>query len=441
MNERFRFLQEMKKKVLDADLNISPATLSEIRNKIFGHLIPDAIDAIADGELLQGQVRVAIVKEGSNLVLEVEDNGIGIPTGILSEVMDRSATTKDWRYRPSLGLFGEGVPHMLITARELNFLRIEVDTRHSGKSQLKIYTRDSKSSIRESHRSEPGTLWRVIFPIQQWQVVTKAPGAGHASSTAAPTQDLSKTDSQILAAIERLTHRYQGVHITLPNIAKEANLHLSTVKQHKRSNPAIATALAKVSASAVRDYWILDAIRALKASTSQWIWSLENVAGKAGITSVTLRKRRALNPDIDQALRGILDPNSRSFAQSTRLVDSDQKILRALNTLRLRIQHRYITLIDIAKESGVTAATVRLRRAINPIVAQAIGETNAGRKHSNDRPRTHSDPAILIALRHLESVKDAKVTLKRIIQHAKVSKTTFLNRKKLIPILRKPTRG
>ena len=102
-------------------------------NQVWTNLIDNAIDAAG----ATGEVRVRTFREGSRLVVEVGDNGAGIPEEIQSRIFDPFFTTKD---------VGEGTGLGLDVARRI------VTERCGGEIDV---------------RSEPGnTLFQVRLQIQ-----------------------------------------------------------------------------------------------------------------------------------------------------------------------------------------------------------------------------------------------------------------------------------
>ena len=102
-------------------------------NQVWTNLIDNAIDAAG----ATGEVRVRTFREGDRLVVEVGDNGAGIPEEIQSRIFDPFFTTKD---------VGEGTGLGLDVARRI------VNERCGGEIDV---------------RSEPGnTVFQVRLPIQ-----------------------------------------------------------------------------------------------------------------------------------------------------------------------------------------------------------------------------------------------------------------------------------
>jgi C4-dicarboxylate-specific signal transduction histidine kinase len=94
---RWKYVAELE---LDLDpdlptLNCVPADI----NQVLMNLIVNAADAIAekvgDAGLEKGQITVRTGSDGRNVVIEVEDNGCGIPESIRNRIFDPFFTTKD----------------------------------------------------------------------------------------------------------------------------------------------------------------------------------------------------------------------------------------------------------------------------------------------------------------------------------------------------------
>jgi len=89
---------------LEMDLSLAPdlplveCNLGEI-NQVVLNLVVNAVDAVTDrkhaGWEGQGLIRIRTFQRDSNVVLQVEDNGMGIPQKILSKIFDPFFTTKD----------------------------------------------------------------------------------------------------------------------------------------------------------------------------------------------------------------------------------------------------------------------------------------------------------------------------------------------------------
>ncbi|HVR05252.1 MAG TPA: ATP-binding protein [Solirubrobacteraceae bacterium] len=118
-------------------------------NQVWTNLLDNAIDALGE----RGTLAIATHLDGSCAVVEIADDGPGIPAELVARIFDPFFTTKDVGHGTGLGL---------ATAR-----RIVVD-RHDGSLTLE---------------SEPGrTVFRVSLPLDQSR---GAVAAGASNSTAA----------------------------------------------------------------------------------------------------------------------------------------------------------------------------------------------------------------------------------------------------------------
>ena len=73
-------------------------------NQVFFHLLMNAIHAIEDGMKPTGQVRIVMQREPDELVIEIADDGCGIPPEVLPQIFDPFFTTKQVGRGTGLGL-------------------------------------------------------------------------------------------------------------------------------------------------------------------------------------------------------------------------------------------------------------------------------------------------------------------------------------------------
>ncbi|MFA5276489.1 MAG: methyltransferase domain-containing protein, partial [Candidatus Omnitrophota bacterium] len=156
---------------------------SDIGNRIeniFWLMIPNAIDAITQSDRNNGKIRLAIIKKGSELVLETEDNGLGITREHLSLLFERRFSTKDPLGPELIGGAREDMMKMKTEAKALGYLRIEVDARDclSHAQWKKIYTQEGIGRILESDRVGQGTIFRIILPLQNRSIALEAAVSG-----------------------------------------------------------------------------------------------------------------------------------------------------------------------------------------------------------------------------------------------------------------------
>jgi signal transduction histidine kinase len=118
------------------DLPTIEAYGSEL-NQVWTNLIDNASDAIKEAEVVGGKIAIRAFPTGDGVVVEVEDNGPGIPEDIQSRIFDSFFTTKP----PGSG-----------TGLGLDISRSIVMTRHGGAIGVE---------------SEPGrTVFRVELPLK-----------------------------------------------------------------------------------------------------------------------------------------------------------------------------------------------------------------------------------------------------------------------------------
>jgi signal transduction histidine kinase len=119
---------------LQADL---PPILGEANEigQVFLNLLINAIDACESG---QGRVEVTLTREGGTLVVEIEDDGVGMPPEIAERAFDMFFTTKDAGKGTGLGL---ATVHSLVQS-------------HGG-------------TLTFDTRVDDGTCFRVALPIME----------------------------------------------------------------------------------------------------------------------------------------------------------------------------------------------------------------------------------------------------------------------------------
>ncbi|MGI9577883.1 MAG: ATP-binding protein [Microthrixaceae bacterium] len=126
----------------DSDLALIEANGSEL-NQVWTNLLDNAADAIgerrrADGEAAAGRIVVSAKNHGEGIVVEIADDGSGIPAHVVEQIFDSFFTTKE----PGKG-----------TGLGLDICR-----------QIVVIGHDGDLSV----DSEPGrTTFRVELPIQQ----------------------------------------------------------------------------------------------------------------------------------------------------------------------------------------------------------------------------------------------------------------------------------
>jgi signal transduction histidine kinase len=121
--------------VRDYDRTLPRVTVhgSEL-NQVWTNLLDNAIDALGES----GTIAIATQRDGDGLLVDIADDGPGIPAGVLPHIFDPFFTTKD---------VGKGTGLGLETARRI------VTERHRGTLAVD---------------SEPGrTVFHVRLPIEQ----------------------------------------------------------------------------------------------------------------------------------------------------------------------------------------------------------------------------------------------------------------------------------
>jgi hypothetical protein len=220
---------------------------------ILHHLVANAIDAIAEAGFSPGRLRAAIMRQGPDLVVEVEDNGTGIPPETLKRLIEQQPlTTKRMRgHVQTLGIQGWGIEHVLYVARQLHFRRIEIDTHYAGNTfgQKKIYRASSESQIIESSRSTQGTLWRIILPGEEWAEAHDK--SNMSPSAAAPKESGSAGLLPLFALVAMITATAAGtpaaVHHALTHLMQvllTSAMALPLFSRVKRGRPKKSDALA-----------------------------------------------------------------------------------------------------------------------------------------------------------------------------------------------------
>jgi signal transduction histidine kinase len=87
-------------------------------NQVWTHIIDNAIDALND----QGEIIIKTYGEDSSVVVEIMDNGPGIPEDIVSEVFDPFVTTKSPGEGTGLGL---NISHNIIVQKHKGTISVE----------------------------------------------------------------------------------------------------------------------------------------------------------------------------------------------------------------------------------------------------------------------------------------------------------------------------
>jgi len=151
------------------NLELQSYGVNRIQNIVW-RMIPNAIDAIAQSGSSNGKIRLAIVKKKAGLILEVEDNGLGIEWDHLSRILERRFSTKDPSRLILIGGLGQDMMRMKADAEALRYSCIEIDTRTKFSQDLwswkKIYTQKNGGRIFKSNRPDQGTIFRVAFLLQ-----------------------------------------------------------------------------------------------------------------------------------------------------------------------------------------------------------------------------------------------------------------------------------
>ena len=102
-------------------------------NQVWTNILDNAVDAMNG----QGEIKIHSIKDGNNVIVEIEDNGPGIPEDIQSRIFDPFFTTKEPGKGTGLGL---STSYNIIVEK------------HKGKISV---------------NSHPGkTCFKVILPIQ-----------------------------------------------------------------------------------------------------------------------------------------------------------------------------------------------------------------------------------------------------------------------------------
>jgi signal transduction histidine kinase len=127
------------------------ANANELR-QVFTNIILNARDAIKktfDDKKRQGEIKVRAYQEGMFLVVEVQDDGCGIPPQDIDKIFDPFFTTKDIGEGTGLGLS----------------VSLRIIERHGGK-------------IEASSKVGQGTTMRVELPIGERETVKNKRGVG-----------------------------------------------------------------------------------------------------------------------------------------------------------------------------------------------------------------------------------------------------------------------
>src|SRR5262249_57233795 len=72
-------------------------------NQVLFHLLMNAAQAVEDGGKGSGRIRVATRVEGDDVVIEIGDDGCGIPADVLGRIFDPFFTTKEGGRGTGLG--------------------------------------------------------------------------------------------------------------------------------------------------------------------------------------------------------------------------------------------------------------------------------------------------------------------------------------------------
>jgi signal transduction histidine kinase len=89
-------------------------------NQVWTNLIDNAIDAVADGDKI-GRIRLRTTHERDRLLVEISDNGPGIPEEIRDRIFEPFFTTKDVGRGTGLGL---DVSYRIVVGRHGGDIRV-----------------------------------------------------------------------------------------------------------------------------------------------------------------------------------------------------------------------------------------------------------------------------------------------------------------------------
>jgi len=149
------------------NLNIFPSESAlTLMTDIFNHMISNAIDATAQADRNFGIVRIAAYLEDQNIVLEIDDEGIGMAPG-----PPIFPTSTKHEQDNLMGFRGSALSHVQNVLHWLKCTKVEIDThdKRSGISQKKI----GPDTFKPSQRKE-GTSWRFTIPAHRW-IETNSP--------------------------------------------------------------------------------------------------------------------------------------------------------------------------------------------------------------------------------------------------------------------------
>ncbi|MCR9143074.1 MAG: ATP-binding protein [bacterium] len=118
-------------------------------NQVWTNLLTNAYQAMKDQSDARIRIRTALV-EGGAVLVEIQDNGPGIPPAVLSKIWDPFFTTKDQGEGSGLGL---GIVQGIIE-------------KHKGKIEVISYTADDVANQQAQAEVARGTVFRVTLPIE-----------------------------------------------------------------------------------------------------------------------------------------------------------------------------------------------------------------------------------------------------------------------------------
>jgi len=123
---------------LDPDLPWVPCDISELNQVILNmitnaaHSIQEAIEA---GLIVWGRIRIKTTQENNQAVIEVEDNGMGIPESLIDKIFDPFFTTKKFGMGMGQGL---AIAHNTIVHKHKGTLGVISEPRHGARFRITL---------------------------------------------------------------------------------------------------------------------------------------------------------------------------------------------------------------------------------------------------------------------------------------------------------------
>jgi signal transduction histidine kinase len=113
----------------DYDPNVPPieAYGGEL-NQVWTNLLDNAIDALDEN----GQIRIRTIRENGSVLVEIIDNGAGIPKEVQARIFEPFFTTKDVGKGTGLGL---DIVHRIIVNRHRGDIRV---SSHPGETRFQV---------------------------------------------------------------------------------------------------------------------------------------------------------------------------------------------------------------------------------------------------------------------------------------------------------------